>query len=393
MNARSTAIAAESRSIDESQQRAIAARRANDSKPRNALEAMASRLQVSPAGLKETLLNTVFSGCRNDSEFIALTVVANEYGLNPLTKEIYAFPAKGGGIVPMVSVDGWIRIMNEHPAFDGIEFDHIHDQKGNVDAIEAVIYRKDRNHPIKVIEYLEECRRGTDPWKQMPRRMLRNRALIQGARIAFGFSGIAAEGDEIELDAAPVALRRLPTAGTLAEELEDEIPTFDGETGEQINPKNKPDSGPITNGLTEVDEETARALDADGDAIEEENEALTLFLDRVRFAEDLETMNGLDADWRKVKAEFTEDEQAEVENLMIARRKRLPDTAKPKGEDRPASQQKWLDEVYASIYAATTKADLAKADTEWQKWMAHFDDETVAAVDALFAAKRKELSE
>ena len=39
-------------------------------------------------------------------------------------------------------------------------------------------------------EYFAECKRNTDPWNQMPRRMLRHKAIIQCGRIAFGFSGI-----------------------------------------------------------------------------------------------------------------------------------------------------------------------------------------------------------
>lgn len=329
-SARARAIADENRSIEQSQSRAIAAREANENRPRNALEAMAHRLQVSPAGLKDTLLKTVFAGCRNDAEFIALTVVSNEYGLNPLTKEIYAFPAKGGGIVPMVSVDGWIRIMNEHPAFDGIEFDHIVDQKGNVEAIEAIIYRKDRAHPIKVIEYLEECRRGTEPWKQMPRRMLRNRALIQGARIAFGFSGIAAEGDEIELEAQPY--RAIPSRQTLAEELDDEIPTFDGETGEIVEEPRD------ARGMTEVDEETARQLDAGSEGADEP------------------------------------EEPDEPEN----------------GEVDPAAAK--LAEIHGQIDAAKNARGLAAVEQEWlNKHRIAFDDAIAGEVDQHFAARRREL--
>jgi hypothetical protein len=39
-----------------------------------------------------------------------------------------------------------------------------------------------------VTEFLAECKRGTEPWKNMPRRMLRHKALIQCARVAFGFA-------------------------------------------------------------------------------------------------------------------------------------------------------------------------------------------------------------
>jgi phage recombination protein Bet len=177
----------------------------------SALDIMASRLNVSATGLKNTLLNTVFKRA-SDDEFVALMIVANAYNLNPLTKEIYAFPAKGGGIVPVVSIDGWLRIMNDHPQFDGIEFEDIPDDEGKLIAVEAVIYRKDRTRPIKVTEYLSECIQQTDPWRKLPARMLRHKATIQCARYAFGFSGIYDEGDgsvigDIQLAAETVPMR------------------------------------------------------------------------------------------------------------------------------------------------------------------------------------------
>ena len=64
----------------------------------SALNLMASRLSCDPAKLLATLKATVFRGA-NDEEVMALVVVSNEYQLNPLLKEMYAFPAKGGGIV------------------------------------------------------------------------------------------------------------------------------------------------------------------------------------------------------------------------------------------------------------------------------------------------------
>ena len=120
----------------------------------------------------------------------ALLVVANQHGLNPWTNEIYAFP-NNGGIVPIVGVDGWSRIMNDHPQFDGIEFD-LDDEKCT-----CRIYRKDRSKPTSVTEYLAECHRSTAPWESHPKRMLRQKAMIQCARLAFGFTGIY-DQDEAE---------------------------------------------------------------------------------------------------------------------------------------------------------------------------------------------------
>lgn len=161
----------------------------------SALAAMANRIHVDPEKLLGTLKATVFQKASNE-ELLALVAVANEYNLNPLTKEIYAFPAKGGGIVPVVSIDGWVSMVNDHPQMDGLTFEEINEESGNLSAVTCRIYRKDRSHPIEVTEHLSECRRNTEPWK-MERRMLRHKALIQCARYAFGFSGITDE-DEAE---------------------------------------------------------------------------------------------------------------------------------------------------------------------------------------------------
>ena len=50
---------------------------------------------------------------------------------------------------------------------------------------------------MEITEYFSECHRNTDPWNQMPRRMMRNKAIIQAVRVAFGVAGIHDE-DEAE---------------------------------------------------------------------------------------------------------------------------------------------------------------------------------------------------
>lgn len=156
----------------------------------SALNLMASRLSCDATKLLATLKATVFKGA-NDEEVMALVVVSNEYQLNPLLKEMYAFPAKGGGIVPIVSVDGWNKMLIRQPDFDGIEFDFEHGENTAVPhSCTATIYVKNRSKPVKITEYYDECYRKTDNWEHMPHRMLRNRTLCQASRMAFGFSGI-----------------------------------------------------------------------------------------------------------------------------------------------------------------------------------------------------------
>lgn len=171
-----------------------------------ALPALVTRLaghfemvNVDPAELITTLKQTAFKvqggGEVTDAQMTALLIVANQYKLNPWTKEIYAFPAKGGGIVPIVGVDGWLNIINNHPQFDGMEFEYDHGEaapggKTKPVSVTCIIYRKDRTKPVKVTEFFDECYRATEPWNGMPKRMLRNKAVIQCGRVAFSYGGI-----------------------------------------------------------------------------------------------------------------------------------------------------------------------------------------------------------
>lgn len=171
--------------------------------------------------LINTLKATAFKikeGVVTDEQMSALLIVADQYGLNPFTKEIFAYPDKQNGIVPVVSVDGWSRIINQHPDMDGLEFVYSNDIVDLPDAkpcpasIECVIYRKGRSHPVRIPEFLDEVYRppfeGTGknggapykingPWQSHTKRMLRHKSLIQCSRIAFGFVGIY-DQDEAE---------------------------------------------------------------------------------------------------------------------------------------------------------------------------------------------------
>lgn len=186
----------------------------------------------------DILKNTAFKGGNvTDAQMTSLMIVADQYGLNPWTREIYAFPDKGG-IVPVVGVDGWSRIINEHPQMDGLEFEQ------DDESCTCIIHRKDRKHPIKVTEYFSECRRdNTQPWKSHPKRMLRHKALIQCARLAFGFVGIY-DQDEAE---------RI---------VERDMGTIDGTTGEIVSKKVTPQSAAASNTPDGFDQYEADVLPA-----------------------------------------------------------------------------------------------------------------------------------
>lgn len=179
----------------------------------NALTTLTSKLAArfdmgDGQGVTEILKNTAFKvkdGAVSDSQMTALLVIANQYGLNPFTKEIYAYPDKNNGIVPVVGVDGWSRIINERPELDGLEFRYSEqtlNHKGKVahEWIECVITRKDRKAPVVVREYFDEVVRNLNfatPWDTHPKRLHRHKAMIQCSRLAFGFGGIY-DQDEAE---------------------------------------------------------------------------------------------------------------------------------------------------------------------------------------------------
>lgn len=180
----------------------------------------ADKYSVDPDKLLSILKATAFKqpGKANEpapevsnEQMAALLIVADQYELNPFTREIYAFPDKGKGIVPVVGVDGWSRIINGNPFMDGLEFNYSEtllkideDAKECPEWVECIIYRKDRSKTYVVREYLDECYRPPfkgqygkviGPWQTHTKRFLRHKALIQCARIAFGFAGICDEDE------------------------------------------------------------------------------------------------------------------------------------------------------------------------------------------------------
>lgn len=184
------------------------------------IERFAGKYGVDAGKMLNTLKLTAFQSDKpiSDEQMMALLIVAEQYGLNPFTKELYAFPDKKKGIIPIVSVDGWIRIVNTHEQYNGVAFIYSEEMVRHPDGehqpchewVECIIHRKDRDHSVVVREYFDECyrepfkSRGNNgeytvngPWQTHAKRFLRHKAWIQCARLAFGFAGIY-DQDEAE---------------------------------------------------------------------------------------------------------------------------------------------------------------------------------------------------
>jgi hypothetical protein len=160
------------------------------------IERSVKRSGLEYAGFVKHLTQTALSRLCvwNETDLKRLLIVAERLGLDPLNNEIYAVQ---GGDDPMsaailvVSVNGWARILNANPAFDGMYFLESPETQDSIPQwIECTIHRKDRKVPTSIREYLCEVKGEHGAWLTHPRRMLRHKAMVQCARICFGLVGV-----------------------------------------------------------------------------------------------------------------------------------------------------------------------------------------------------------
>ena len=143
-----------------------------------------------------------------------------EYRLNPRADELDLVQFEEGRWQVFITVNGWAKLINAHPAFCGIEFSEASELEEGVPLwMRCAIYRTDRVKPIEVKEYFSEMKTEHAAWQQMPRRMLRHRAMQQCARLAFGITVPECKPSSSSVSAlpraAPSAVRSLSGARRL----------------------------------------------------------------------------------------------------------------------------------------------------------------------------------
>jgi phage recombination protein Bet len=154
------------------------------------INALAKQYDMDPAEFYRVIRATVMPREATQEQTAAFLMIAKQYNLSPLLKEIHAFSnRRSGGIVPMISIDGWATLVNRQPQYDGVEFGYEQDDRNRIISCTCTMWRKDRSHPTVVTEFLSECfKEGSEAWKTAPARMIRHRAYIQAARLTFGLS-------------------------------------------------------------------------------------------------------------------------------------------------------------------------------------------------------------
>lgn len=112
-----------------------------------------------------------------------------KHALDPFADEVSIHQHDDGHWQAFITIDGWSKLINSHPAFSGISFTESTELVNGIPSwMGCAIYRNDRMVPIEVKEYLCEIQTEHSIWKEMPRRMLRYRVVAQCARLAFGVS-------------------------------------------------------------------------------------------------------------------------------------------------------------------------------------------------------------
>ena len=199
-------------------------------------EMMASDLGMDDQEFRNVIKHTVMPSPNVTNEHItAFLVLANQFGMNPFSDQIHAFPNKGGGVKLIVGYDGFIEVANRNHNYQGFELFEDFNDKDELVRVGCQIFRSDRQHNPVIWEYMDECKRNTDPWKQFPKRMLRNKAVMQAVRAAFGSASLIdkdeardmgydqSKGDFINHDDVDVENDLVDRLQTAAEETKKEL--------------------------------------------------------------------------------------------------------------------------------------------------------------------------
>ena len=160
-----------------------------------ALEVIASSTGVTSEEVAEVLRGMIISGkaqhgaTATNAEMTVVSSIFAKYDLNPFIREGHAF-VSGGKLQVIIGFDGFVKIMNRQPTFNGVEF--VDNFEGSeLISVTTKIHIKGRDFPVCTTEYMDEAYLpNSAAWKKFKKRMLRNKSLAQCIRIAFGVADV-----------------------------------------------------------------------------------------------------------------------------------------------------------------------------------------------------------
>jgi phage host-nuclease inhibitor protein Gam len=100
----------------------------------------------------------------------------------------------------MAARDGYLRVANENPQFDGMKTVVERDAKGIPIKATCSVWRKDRSHPIECEAYYSEYKKGGNVWSTYPSAMISKVAEVLALKRSFSINGVVTEEEIGSLD-------------------------------------------------------------------------------------------------------------------------------------------------------------------------------------------------
>lgn len=132
---------------------------------------------------------TVCKGA-SDAQLSMFLEVCKRTGLDPFLKEIWFVAEKS---MIMAARDGYLRVANEHPMFDGIETRVERDDRMCPVKAVCTVWRKDRTHPTICEAYYNEYKAGSPVWTKYPSAMISKVAEVLALKRSFAINGVVSE--------------------------------------------------------------------------------------------------------------------------------------------------------------------------------------------------------
>lgn len=148
-------------------------------------------------GLVAVIKQTVAKGA-SDAQLRMFLEVCRRTGLDPFLKEIWYVAEKG---LIMAARDGYLRVANESPQFDGLETRVERDEKRVPIKAVCTVWRKDRSHPVICEAYYSEYKKASPVWTQYPSAMISKVAEVLALKRSFAINGVVTE-EEVGHDGA-----------------------------------------------------------------------------------------------------------------------------------------------------------------------------------------------
>lgn len=155
-----------------------------------------------------TIKDTVCKGA-TDPQLRMFLEVCKRTGLDPFLKEIWYVAEKG---IIMAARDGYLRVANENPNFDGIETRVERDEKKIPVKAVCTVWRKDRSHPVICEAYYNEYVKQSPVWKQYPSAMISKVAEVLALKRSFAINGVVSEEEVGEHQGSAEAARAIAEA-------------------------------------------------------------------------------------------------------------------------------------------------------------------------------------